>query len=310
MPSFRSHLIRYYIQKALRKADRLSLAERRTLMDKNSTRFGLAKGVRLQPVVVGHRPAEWLVPDSETTDSAVLYLHGGAYTVGSLDSHRGLASRIAKACQTRVLLLDYRLAPEHPFPAALDDSLEAFEWIQQELGLDAEQIVVMGDSAGGGLTLATAIRLRDDCKPLPKALICLSPWTDLSFSGATIASMIGRDPFFSNIRRLEQCVLSYAGSHPVRRPEISPLFADLRGLPFTFIQVGSDEILLSDSEEFAKAAKNAGVDVQLDVWPGMWHVWHAFCDWMPESRAAIETIGRVVRDVDRPKAHAKVAADG
>lgn len=295
MPSLRSRLFRLYIRRALAKADPLSLVERRVLMDKKSERFKLARSVNQHRVMVGNCAAEWLIPAGELSGSAILYLHGGAYVVGSADSHRGLASRIAVASGVRVLLLDYRLAPEHPFPAALEDAVEAFGWIQEQLAIAAHNIVVMGDSAGGGLAIATTLRLRDSSKPLPVALACLSPWTDLSLSGPSVASLIGRDPFFSNTKRLEECALYYAGTRTVREPEISPLFADLQGLPTIFIQVGSDEILLSDSEEFAQEARRVGVDVQLEIWPGMWHVWQGFCDLMPESRDAIKRIGRNIR---------------
>jgi acetyl esterase/lipase len=223
-----------------------------------------------------------------------LYLHGGAYVSGSLKSHRTLASHIAKVSQVRVLLLDYRLAPEHPFPAALDDALAAFVWIQRELGVQPNRIVIAGDSAGGGLSLATVLRLRDIGHPLPRALVALSPWTDLTFSGESFERLRHKDPFFPTAERLQQAALAYAEQTPLNHPYISPRLADLRGLPDIYIQVGSDEALLSDSVDLANAAINAGVAVRIEEWPGMWHVWQAFCGWMPESRDALNRIGRYI----------------
>lgn len=295
MPSIRSHLIKLYLKRTLRKSERSSLGERRAQMSRNAGRFKNAKGIFHRSVDVNGRPGEWLVPEQASTDTAVLYLHGGAYTVGSLDSHRALASHIASAARVSVLLLDYRLAPEHPFPSALEDALGAFTWIQETLAIGANRIVIMGDSAGGGLTLATALRLRDTKRDMPRALICLSPWTDLTLSGESVRNLIGKDPFFPNTVRIQEAALSYAGGHALTLPEISPRFASLEGLPDLYIQVGTDEIVLSDSLDLAESANRAGVTAQVDVWPGMWHVWQIFCDMMPESRRAIERIGRQIR---------------
>lgn len=295
MPSIRSHLIKFYIKRALRKAESLGTSDRRAQMDDNARRFKNATSVSCQKVDVDGLAAEWLSPEGAPADAAVLYLHGGAYTVGSCDSHRALASHIAQASQTRVLLLNYRLAPEHPFPAALDDAVRAFTWIGQTLALEASRIVVMGDSAGGGLSIATALRLRDTGNPLPRALICLSPWSNLTLSGASVGQLLGKDPFFSSTDRIRESAKAYAGGHSLSHPEISPLFASLSGLPELHIQVGAQEILLSDSLDLIESAKQFGVTTTLEVWPGMWHVWQIFCDLMPESRHAIMQIGAHVK---------------
>lgn len=283
------------LKRVLRKGSSLSLQERRADMDRNAKRFKDAAGVACQNVNINRRAAQWLIPDGAMADTAVLYLHGGAYTVGSPNSHRALASHIAKASQVRVLLLDYRLAPEHPFPAAVEDALNAFAWMQRTLKLYANRIIIAGDSAGGGLTVATALRLRDTGLTLPRALVCLSPWTDLTLSGETVNRLSHKDPFFPTPDRLKEAASAYAAKRSLSTPEISPLFADLRGLPELYIQVGSDEILLSDSLELAKAAKKAGVHVRIEEWPGMWHVWQVFCNLMPESREAISKIGNNIR---------------
>ncbi len=294
MNSFRSYLIRLYIKRKLKKIESMPLAKKREFMDKNAKIFPIANTVRCESVIISGRKSEWLIPKDEDTNSAILYLHGGAYTAGSLDSHRGLASRIAKTSKVRVLLIDYRLAPEFPFPAALEDSIQAFKWMQKNRGITANRIIVMGDSAGGGLALCTAIRLRNLVLDLPRALICLSPWTDLSLSGESIQKLMHADPFFSSTVHIKESASAYAGTESLQHAEISPLFATLNGLPPIFIQVGSDEILLSDSVQFSAAARCAGVNVQVDIWPGMWHVWQGMCDLMPESRQAIEFIGHLV----------------
>lgn len=296
MPSIRSHLLKIFLKRALRKASDLSLPQRRLAMDRQVERFKNAQGVSLSRVTIGGRAAEWLVPSQEVAGAAVLYLHGGAYTVGSLDSHRALASHIAKASKVRVLLLDYRLAPENPFPAALDDAVSAFVWIQRELGIKPERIVIAGDSAGGGLTLATVLRLRDRGHALPRALVLLSPWTDLTFSGESFERLRHQDPFFPTVDRLQQAALAYAGQSPLNHPEISPRLADLHGLPEIYIQVGAQEALLSDSIDLASEATKVGVRVRIEEWPGMWHVWQSFCDWMPESKDAIRRIGSYISD--------------
>ncbi|MBD9427818.1 alpha/beta hydrolase [Pseudomonas sp. PDM15] len=294
MPSIRSHLLKVLLKREIRKTSHLPFSQCRTLMDRQVRLFKNASGVSQSAVKVGERDAQWLVPERAVADAAVLYLHGGAYVSGSLRSHRALASHIARASQVRVLLLDYRLAPEHPFPAALDDAVAAFAWLQSELGLQPDRIVIAGDSAGGGLSLATALRIRNSGQPLPRALVALSPWTDLTCSGKSFERLSHKDPFFPTADRLQQAALAYARQIPLNHPEVSPRFADLRGLPDLYIQVGSDEVLLSDSVDLANQATKVGVKVRLEEWPGMWHVWQAFCDWMPESRDAISRIGQYI----------------
>jgi acetyl esterase/lipase len=297
MPSIRSHLLKMLLKREIRKTSHRPFSQCRTLMDRQVRLFKNANGVSQSSESVGGRDAQWLIPERAALNAAVLYLHGGAYVSGSISSHRALASHIAKASQVRVLLLDYRLAPEHPFPAALDDAVTAFEWMQSELGLQPNRIVIAGDSAGGGLSLATALRIRNSGRPLPRALVALCPWTDLTCSGESYQTLRHKDPFFPTADRLQQAALEYADQTPLNHPQVSPRFADLRWLPEIYIQVGSDEALLSDSVDLANQATKAGVKVRIEEWPGMWHVWQAFCDWMPESREAISRIGNYINDV-------------
>lgn len=202
MPSIRSHLLKMLLKHSIRKTSHLPFAQCRTLMDRQVRLFKNASGVSQSAVEVGERNAQWLIPERAVANAAVLYLHGGAYVSGSIRSHRALASHIAKASRVRVLLLDYRLAPEHPFPAALDDAVAAFAWLQSELGLQPDRIVIAGDSAGGGLSLATALRIRDSGQPLPRAIVALSPWTDLTCSGESFGRLSHKDPFFPTADRL------------------------------------------------------------------------------------------------------------
>jgi acetyl esterase/lipase len=211
-----------------------------------------------------------------------------------LDTHRGLVSRLALAGEARVLAIDYRLAPEHPFPSALEDTLAACRWLIAE-GIPPERLIIGGDSAGGGLTLATALSLRDAGDPLPAALVCISPWTDLTFSGESVRTRANIDPvlkphFDGAYTR------SYTGEHNPTHPLISPLFADLRGLPPTLIHVGNNEILLSDSTRLEEKMKATGVDVTLEIWEGMWHVFQVFAPYLPEADQSIRKIGAFIKE--------------
>lgn len=294
MPSLRSYLYRFAIRRAMRPFSQLSLGERRQAMERGTRRFKVPAEVDCTQLQIGGCPAEWLSPPASRPEAAILYLHGGAYTAGSLQTHRALAARLALVSSTAVLLLDYRLAPEHPYPAALHDALGAYRWLRQVRGVKPQRIVIAGDSAGGGLALCTSLALRDQQQAVPAALVCLSPWTDLSLSGASIEDLLGRDPYFSSSKRLHESARDYAGPLPLNGAALSPLFADLAGLPPIHIQVGELEILRSDSLDFADKARSAGVEVTLAVWPGMWHVWQLF-DNLPEAKAALVQLGGFIR---------------
>jgi phosphinothricin tripeptide acetyl hydrolase len=223
----------------------------------------------------------------------VLYLHGGGYVIGSPRSHRHLAAAIAGAAGASALLLDYRLAPEHPFPAAVEDATAAYRWLLDQ-ATAPERIVIAGDSAGGGLTVATLLALREARVPLPAGGVCISPWVDLTCSGASYRTMAAADPI---VRRagVEEMARAYLGATPPRTPLASPLFADLRGLPPLLIHVGSDEVLLDDAVQLAERAKAAGVDATLEIYDRMIHVWHWFLPMLDEAQTAVEAIGRFVR---------------
>ncbi|MEZ5377524.1 MAG: alpha/beta hydrolase [Acidimicrobiales bacterium] len=251
-------------------------------------------GVTGTPVDAGGRPAEWIETADADTSRAVLYLHGGGYVAGSIDSHRNLTGHLAQAAGCRVLALDYRLAPEHPHPAQVDDAVAAFRWMVGQ-GLAADNVAIAGDSAGGGLTAATALALRDAGDDLPGAIVCISPWVDMEFTGESMTTRADADPMVSP-GSIAPMAGMFLGEHgDPHDPLAAPLHADLAGLPPTLIHVGDAEVLLDDSTRLAAKAEAAGVDVTLEVWPEMVHVWHASAGYVPESDAAIGAIADFLR---------------
>ena len=246
--------------------------------------------IRCQPVDAEGVPAEWIAaPDSSM--GAILYLHGGAYALGSIKNHRNFVARLARACQTRALAINYRLAPEHPYPAALEDVMAAYQWLLTQ-GNDPSQIIIAGDSAGGGLALATLVALRDAGKTLPAGAVCISPWTDLAMTGTSIQSKAKVD-LILDPDSLEMYAKYYAGDHGRKSPLISPHYADLAGLPPLLIQVGTDEVLLDDARRCNKNAREAGVEVTLEVWDEMFHVFQLI-SFLPEAKKAMEHIAEFV----------------
>ena len=253
----------------------------------SATRVTITKGS------VADRHCEWLTPQEAAPDKLLLYWHGGAYCMGNCATHRQMASYIAKQSGVRLLLPEYRLAPEHPFPAAVEDSVRVYRALLDE-GCSPGDIVVAGDSAGGGLTMAMLLSLRNAGEPLPASACLLSPWLDLAATGESMSSKADRDPWFQP-EDMPVVAAYYCDEDERRHPLVSPVYADLGGLPPLYIQVGSDEILLSDSTRAADKVIAAGGDVELEIWPDMWHVFQAFVHQMPESRQAIAKIGAYVR---------------
>ena len=239
---------------------------------------------------------EWVhAPEvAGSSQFAVMYIHGGGFTAGTAAAYRGLSSRIGRAARCGVLAIDYRLAPEHPFPAALDDCVAAYRWLVGEAGLSPRQLVVVGNSAGGNLAVALLLRLRDSGQALPAAAVCISAVFDLALTGASVTERAGRDPVISS-DSLRACSRAYLGRTDPRHPLASPLYADLAGLPQLLIQVGSEEMLRDDSVRLAERAVAAGVQVALDEWPGMIHVWHLYAAQLREGSDAIDRVGAFVR---------------
>jgi acetyl esterase/lipase len=238
-------------------------------------------------------PGEWISAPGADPDTVIFYLHGGGYTIGSVNSHRQMISIISRSSGARAFAIDYRLAPENPFPAALEDATKAYRWLLAQ-GVDPGRTVIAGDSAGGGRTAATLLSLRDSGDPLPAAAALISPWTDMEGSGESMKTRAAADPMI-RADGSHTAAKAYMGSGDPRNPLASPIHADLSGLPPMLIHVGDAEVLLDDSTRLAAKAEADGVDVTLEVWDEMIHVWHFFADRLPEGQQAIDRIGEFVR---------------
>jgi acetyl esterase/lipase len=267
--------------------DDLTIAERREAFE--AVAAPPPPGTTVEPADAGGVPAEWVTAAGVDSLRVLMYLHGGAYQAGSPAAARRMIALISAAAQVRVLSVGYRLAPEHPFPAAVDDALTAYRFLLKA-GADPAVIAIAGDSAGGGLTLATLVALRDAGDPLPAAAVAISPWTDLALTSESLVTRADADVMIKPDGIRESVATYLAGADP-RHPYASPLYAELHGLPPILIHVGDAEVILDDSTRFAAKARAAGTDVTLEVWDQMPHVWHAFAGLLPESDQAIERIG-------------------
>lgn len=294
MASIQSHIFKFWIRRMkLFGGDTADPLVLRARMEKSAGLARTHRQVRVAPVSAGSVPSEWLIPKDSLPDRALLYLHGGAWFMGSARTHRAFVSRLSYASGSRALSINYRLAPEHPFPAGLDDCVTAYEWLLRS-GIPADKIVVAGDSAGGNLTLALLVALRDAGKPLPAGAVGISPATDFAHTGESYRTRLHLDPYFSDAGH-SAIISDYIGDHDPRHPFLSPLYADLRGLPPLLIHVGDHEILLDDAVRFGERAAEAGVDVKTVVWPGMFHVFQMFAPILPEARQANAQIAAFIR---------------
>jgi acetyl esterase/lipase len=252
----------------------------------------LPRRCEITPVDAGGIPAEWVSWTGADSGRVILYLHGGGYTICSPRTHRDLMWRLARATGARVLVPDYRLAPEHPHPAAVEDAVAAYRWLLKK-GVKPQRLAVMGDSAGGGLALVLLQQLRDRKVPLPACAVCLSPWTDLTASGESMRANRCKDPLLWP-EAIAYTARLYAPEADLAKPAVSPLFGSFRGLPPLLIQVGGAEVLLDDSRRAAAKAAIAGVPTAITIWPGMIHVFQALAFIVKESRRAIREIGQFV----------------
>ncbi|MCW5734560.1 MAG: alpha/beta hydrolase [Enhydrobacter sp.] len=269
------------------------VAQARARYEKMAVVLGGAPDAKCEKVDAGGVPAEWVAAPGIDGERAVLYLHGGGYAIGSLNTHRRLAYDISAASGARVLVIDYRLAPEHPFPAAVDDAAVAWRWMLAQ-GLDPKRIAIAGDSAGGGLTIATLVNLRDQKLALPGCAVAISPWVDLEGLGASIAGRAAQDPMVQKDGLLWMAGMYLAGTD-AKMPLAAPLHADLEGLPPVLVQVGTAETLLDDATRIAEKLHMAGVDVKLSVWPNMVHVFPFFAPVLSEGRDGCLEIGTFIR---------------
>ncbi len=292
--SRRAKFIRWLTSRYLEKADvaNAPVPEVRDRLDTLGRLLRPARGVNVEKSELAGLHAEWYRPPGARKDRVLLYLHGGAYALGSCDSHRKMVTHIARSGKINTVLPEYRLAPEHPFPSGLEDCVAAYRALLT-MGYSADSILIGGDSAGGGLTVATMLQLRHAGMPLPKAAVLLSPFLDMTASGESIVTRADLDPWFDPAD-LPVVVDHYCPGENLENPLLSPVFANVAGLPPALIQVGDAEILLSDSTRFADKLQAAGIDVELDVFPEMWHVFQLFVGKMPESGAAIGKIGKFI----------------
>ena len=309
MPTFKTVVFRQLFKREMKK---LPLDRPINLMRKKMDELGgqasVAVGSRIEPAVVGGVPAEWIVPANDDGQHLLLYLHGGGYSIGSCESHRGMASQIAKACGARVLLPEYRLAPEHPYPAGLEDATAVYAHLLKQ-GYSPDNLAIAGDSAGGGLTLATLQNLREKNIPMPACAATISAWTDLLGTGHSMQTRARHDPWFNPEGVVKAAKVYYADADPTD-PKVSPIFADYSQFPPLLFQVGDYEILLNDTTRAAQKAKEQGVDVTLKIWDGMWHVWHAFYDNIIEGHQGIEELGEFVRSQWHKVSSEKLTAVG
>jgi monoterpene epsilon-lactone hydrolase len=274
------------------------IAQMRLDSDARGRAFGLPDDVTVQPVSANGVRAEWTSTPDADPSNAILYLHGGGYVICSLDSHRHLAAAAGRASGARTLAIDYRLAPEHPFPAAVEDAVAAYRYLLDS-GLKPNRIALAGDSAGGGLVVAALLAIREAGLPLPACGWCISPWVDMEALGQSFTDRAETDPTVQRATILMMAEWYLGGADP-RHPHAAPIYGDLRGLPPLLIQVGACETLLDDSVTLARKAGMADVPVDLQIWPEMIHIWHLYFPILSAGRRAIISGGSFVRNALRP----------
>ncbi|NHJ20596.1 MAG: alpha/beta hydrolase [Candidatus Lokiarchaeota archaeon] len=283
--------------------DMKNVKEFRVEFEKMFLKMKPAKGIALEEIRIGNISAEKYSNSEDSNSRVMLYLHGGGYFSGSYMSHRRFVSILCKKLHLNAYSINYRLAPEDPYPAGLDDAFYAYKWLLEEESIPAESIIIMGDSAGGGLALSLLYRIRIQNIPQPKAVICLSPWTDMSLTSETIKTKVDEDVFF-NLKNLATSAIAYYQKESPENPEISPIFADFNGFPPIFIQVGTREMLLNDSLIIAEKMKNQGVSVTVDMWEGMFHAFLIFAaipiigKMTPEFKKALKNVQKFVESLE------------
>jgi acetyl esterase/lipase len=249
-------------------------------------------GAKTEKVNAGGAKAEWITAPGAAADRVIVYVHGGGYVLGSINSHRDMCERLSRAAKARVLSVDYRLAPEHPFPAAVDDAANAYRWVLKQ-GIKPGRVAIAGDSAGGGLTVATLLALKNAKDPMPACAVPISPWVDMEATGESMTTLDALDPMVHKPGILAMAQ-TYLGGADVRNPLAAPLHGDLKGLPPLFVTVGGHETLLDDARRIAAKAKAAGVPVELKVYEGQIHVFQIFAARMDEGEKGIQDIGAFV----------------
>lgn len=295
MLSWRSRVVKLAIRSyvSFARRDDWTLQQRRHAIERFSRFLKLPSNITCEKLAIDRIPAEWIYASGTQPNRTILYLHGGAYVMCSINSHRHLMAKLAIAANARILAIDYRLAPEYPYPAALEDAMHAYNWLLTN-GILPENLAIVGDSAGGGLMVCTLVKLRDAGLPLPAAAVCLSPWVDLTVSGESIKTKASKE-FIIPVNLIDQAVDAYLNGVDSKTPTVSPIFADLSGLPPLLIQIGTNDVLLDDARRLTARAEADGIDVTLEIWEQMIHVWHFFSPFMPEAQKAIEKIGHYLK---------------
>jgi len=273
------------------------IAQMRLDAEARAKAFELPADLTVQPVSANGVKAEWTSTPDADPSSAILYLHGGGYVICSLETHRHLVAEIGRASGTRTLAIDYRLAPEHPFPAPVEDTVAAYRYLLDS-GIKPNRIAVAGDSAGGGLVVGGLLAIREAGLPLPACGWCISPWVDMEALGESFIDRAATDPTVQKETILMMAEWYLGGADP-RHPHAAPIYGDLRGLPPLLIQVGAVETLLDDSMTLARKAAVADVPVDLQIWPEMIHIWHIFFPMLSAGRRAIASGGSFVRNAIR-----------
>jgi acetyl esterase/lipase len=271
----------------------LPLPERRTQVEEGAQAIPPPSDVSFDNVDAGGVPSEWVTAPGASDDRVVLYFHGGAYAICSPRTHRRLTAALSREVGARVLAADYRLAPEHPFPAAVEDGVASYRWLLDQ-GIALDRLAVAGDSAGGGLTIAVLVAARDAGLPMPAAALCISPWADLELTAPSVTAKADVDPMI-NVSTLKEEADWYLAGADARTPLASPIYADLTGLPPLLIHAGGREVLLDDATRLADRARECGVDVTLDVWNEMIHVWHVFATLCPEADDGVRAAAEFLR---------------
>jgi acetyl esterase/lipase len=280
--------------KSLQGGPERTVEEARAGWEALAARFPAAEDLKYTPEFADGIPVEWVEAPGSDPDRVVLYLHGGGYVLGSVPSYRAFAGRISRATKACVLLVDYRLAPEHRFPAAVDDVVKACRWLARRPG-GLSRVVVAGDSAGGGLAMALLVSLRDSGHSLPAAAVCISPSTDLAKTGESIHARAHLDPLLTVSSTFAHAKRYLGEDGDPRHPLASPLYADLRGLPPLLVMVGTHEMLHDDSTRLAEKARAVGVNVTLEIAQDMVHIWPFFAAILPEGQDAVDRIGAYVQ---------------
>lgn len=270
----------------------MGIQQYRAFLEKSASMFKIDKTVFYEQVNLDSVQGAWLTPQGFTGKKVVLYIHGGGFIAGSINSHRDLVTRIANASNARALIIDYRLAPEHKFPAGLNDAFNSYKWLLNNR-ISPQDIVVAGDSAGGGLALSLLLLIKEKGIAMPGSAVFLSPWVDLECKGKSHLRNKEKDPMLSH-DMLYSTAMFYADNGNLSNPLLSPLNGDLSGLCPMLIQVGSNEVLEDDAVMLAEKAQQSGVDAKLEIWEGMFHVWQYFARYLSEGREAIEKIGSFI----------------